>query len=206
MANGRIKIGPLDMALPHWGIVGFTLLALAASIGWLGFKAWERIDKRPRVTQDYLVQAAEMQKHYTRDPPPTDEFNLLDGQLNIEFYGGALGDKCVATTRGGITRFSLDPTRKLEVITAAYAQRAEILLAGFVGRIACPWEYGCPRAGACYHHGEDLYSGQFTWCYGEQRGCEVDVWRRFPDGCTHVQIWNRCASGWGGVTWRCCLH
>lgn len=36
--------------------------------------------------------------------------------------------------------------------------------------------------------------------------CEVQVWRRFVDGCTHYQMYNACTGQWApGVVWTFCV-
>lgn len=58
------------------------------------------------------------------------------------------------------------------------------------------------------------HPGQFTATDGQTKGdCWVQVWRRWPDGCTHWQWFDRCNKKWDAdtagrprVTWTCCVH
>jgi hypothetical protein len=52
----------------------------------------------------------------------------------------------------------------------------------------------------------------FRFWYGQANGCWVQVWRQWPDGCTHYQWFNTCNNSWDGdasgrgVYWTCCVH
>ena len=58
------------------------------------------------------------------------------------------------------------------------------------------------------------HPGQFRWWYGQARDqCWVEVWRQWPEGCTHWQLFNRCTGWWDAdqygnakVFWTCCQH
>lgn len=60
----------------------------------------------------------------------------------------------------------------------------------------------------------DPHPGKFTTSEGQRRDqCWVQVWRRWPDGCTHWQWFDRCNTRWDAdaagrprVTWTCCVH
>jgi hypothetical protein len=51
------------------------------------------------------------------------------------------------------------------------------------------------------------HPGEFQWWYGQVNGCFVQVWRKWPDGCTHFQWYNRCYNYFDpGITWTACVH
>lgn len=51
------------------------------------------------------------------------------------------------------------------------------------------------------------HPGQFQWWYGQVNGCFVQVWRKWPDGCTQFQWYNRCYNYFDpGITWTACFH
>jgi hypothetical protein len=47
------------------------------------------------------------------------------------------------------------------------------------------------------------------WSYNESWGpyinqCQQPVYRRWNDGCTHVQMYDHCANIWGPIVWQFC--
>jgi hypothetical protein len=57
------------------------------------------------------------------------------------------------------------------------------------------------------------HPGKYQSSDGERKGCWLQVWRRWPDGCTHYQWFNACASTWEldpkgqpSVHWTICRH
>jgi len=51
------------------------------------------------------------------------------------------------------------------------------------------------------------HPGQFRFWYGQQDGCIVQVWRQWPDGCTHFQWFNNCSKSWDPqIYWTYCVH
>ena len=59
----------------------------------------------------------------------------------------------------------------------------------------------------------DPHPGQFQAWNGQQNGCWVQVWRRWPEGCQHYQWYNACNGYWDSypngapkVFWTCCVH
>lgn len=51
------------------------------------------------------------------------------------------------------------------------------------------------------------HPGQFQWWYGQVNGCFVQVWRKWPDGCTQFQWYNRCYNYFDpGINWTACFH
>ena len=51
------------------------------------------------------------------------------------------------------------------------------------------------------------HPGPFNQWYGQVNGCFVQVWRQWPDGCTHFQWFNRCYNYFDpNITWTNCVH
>jgi hypothetical protein len=50
------------------------------------------------------------------------------------------------------------------------------------------------------------HPGNFTWWWGPPADqCWSPMYRRFGDGCTHYQLYNRCANAWDGrIFWVAC--
>jgi hypothetical protein len=57
------------------------------------------------------------------------------------------------------------------------------------------------------------HPGKFTSSNGKVQGCWTQLWRKWPDGCTHYQWFNACSSTWdvdssgrARVYWTACRH
>lgn len=57
------------------------------------------------------------------------------------------------------------------------------------------------------------HPGPFQTTYGRRDGCWIEVWRRWPDQCEHVQMFNACNGMWDSerngaprVRWTNCRH
>lgn len=68
-------------------------------------------------------------------------------------------------------------------------------------------------ASPCRGQCQNSHPGRFDSWQGERRGCWVQVWRKWPDGCTHYQWFNTCNSYWDSdergqprLNWTCCNH
>jgi hypothetical protein len=61
---------------------------------------------------------------------------------------------------------------------------------------------GPAQAGFCVNP----HPGQFRYWWGPPRDqCNSPMYRQFADGCTHYQLYNRCANAWDGrINWTVC--
>jgi hypothetical protein len=57
------------------------------------------------------------------------------------------------------------------------------------------------------------HPGRFTTRTGRTQGCWLQIWRQWPDGCTHYQWFNSCSSSWdiqsngtARLYWTACKH
>jgi hypothetical protein len=57
------------------------------------------------------------------------------------------------------------------------------------------------------------HPGNFTSSNGTVKGCWTQIWRKWPDGCTHFQWFNTCSSAWDAdssgrprIHWTACNH
>jgi hypothetical protein len=51
------------------------------------------------------------------------------------------------------------------------------------------------------------HPGQFRFWNGQQNGCLIQVWRQWPDGCTHFEWFNTCSQVWDPqIYWTFCVH
>jgi hypothetical protein len=69
-----------------------------------------------------------------------------------------------------------------------------------------------PVQGGCQRRCLDPHPGQFQSWNGQQNGCWIQVWRRWPEGCQHYQWFNSCNGYWDSypngapkVVWTCCV-
>jgi hypothetical protein len=59
----------------------------------------------------------------------------------------------------------------------------------------------------CGGHCLNPHPGQFRSWYGQANGCWVQVWRQWPEGCTHYQMFNTCNNYFDPqIYWTCCVH
>ncbi len=51
------------------------------------------------------------------------------------------------------------------------------------------------------------HPGQFRYWWGQPiDSCNSPMYRQFPDGCTHYQVYNRCANAWDSrISWTTCV-
>jgi hypothetical protein len=67
--------------------------------------------------------------------------------------------------------------------------------------------------GQCNGRCLNPHPGEFKTWNGQVNGCQVQVWRQWPDGCLHAQWYDSCNGSWDTdpagnprVTWTCCVH
>jgi hypothetical protein len=59
------------------------------------------------------------------------------------------------------------------------------------------------RTGNC----QDPHPGEFKQSDGETRGCWLQIWREWPDGCKQYRWYDKCHGSWDPkVYWTNCVH
>lgn len=108
----------------------------------------------------------------------------VGGETNASLFQPPLGDHPLLTAQLLPASFKAEEPPKEEPVAQ-----------GCVGRCLNP------------HH------GAFQAWNGEQRGCWIAVWRKWPEGCQHFQWFNSCNGYWDSdptgaprVNWTCCVH
>jgi hypothetical protein len=83
---------------------------------------------------------------------------------------------------------------------APFRVRIGILVAKSINALAAP----VAAAGQCLNP----HPGTFEWWWGPPvDACWSPMYRRFPDGCVHLQMYNRCANAWDQrIQWQVCVH
>ena len=185
-----------------------------------------------RAKKEKLEQEAtrfkEYQNHFNESPKTTQKlFDSPDlGMLSVSFYPS---DGCLLVKRKGpghnqaemsywIAARSIpleappgatDAARESRLETSPQNQpslNATYRFASFNPDSAPPLP---PSVVGC----ADTHPGQFQTWNGEKKGCWIQVWRRWPDGCQHYQWFNTCngyrdsqESGAPRVSWTNCIH
>lgn len=170
----------------------------------------------------------EYQQHFSETPTSTEKFfdSPTQGSLSVSFYAS---DGCLLVKRKGpgpnqaeIPYWVPAKSITLEAPPAApdgvkesqletpppneTSLNATYQFASF-NHISAP--ASPPRGAGC----ADAHPGQFQTWNGEQKGCWIQVWRRWPDRCQHFQWFNTCNGYWDNhpngaprVSWTNCVH
>lgn len=181
--------------------------------------------KKDKLDQE-LTRFKEYQSHFNESPKSTQK--LVDspdlGSLSVSFY---TSDGCLLVKRKGpghnqaemsywIAAKSIPleappgvPDEVKESRLEAPQQSQPFLNASYQFASFNPGDAPPAPARAC----ADPHPGQFQTWNGQQNGCWIQVWRRWPDGCQHFQWFNTCNGYWDNhpngaprVTWTHCAH
>lgn len=148
------------------------------------------------------------------------EHEALNGELLLKVYA----DGCLAiqrrTARATLTRLVMDIGRPLadavrgqsHVLSMVDSARG-LDLASFPDVTTVPGftvAHAADAQGRCWNP----HPGPFQSRYGQRHDqCWVEVWRSWPDGCQHVQMFNTCGSFWAtnpdgtpNIRWTHCRH
>jgi len=186
----------VTIPIPRWSIGGFGVLALVGVAGII----------------------------YRQIFPP-DLINLQQANhalsLEVQEYGRHLGDTPQTVYASELLTLRVYDDRCL-LITTKKAGTSEVLTKLVPDLTRADWPHNGPDthiselwSTAVYAQGRCLspHPGQFQTSYGKRNGCWVEVWRRWPDGCEHMQQLNTCSGAWETnadgtpkVTWTKCVH
>lgn len=204
-----IKAFGFETQAPQWALTVFALVLIAAAAMLLYRKTVLDPDQQLVSLQDANKQlAAEIEEyslHAMEEPEKHELFEEQDGRLVLRVFK----DHCVLiqrqTRRGTRTKLVID----LERGNPRIAQH----------HVPPPAEWGLfpvvEAAGAdpCRRGCLNPHPGTFRWWYGDRRGTWVEVWRQWPEGCTHFQMfhpqtgtWEANPDGTPRVRWTCCIH
>lgn len=192
----------LTLPIPRWSVAGFGVLALAGAAGFL----YQQFFPTPLVTLQEANHALSMElREYNTHLFETTEWRqtVIDdarGTLGVGVYA----DGCVVISRmtraGTQTQLIPDLSRPdmqhVDGDDVAVRREVDILPVALA-------------QGRCI----DPHPGKFETTYGEKSGCVVEVWRRFEDGCEHIQLFDVCSNTWHvnadgspRVRWTRCVH
>lgn len=210
MRYRTLKAFGVETQAPQWALTLLSLI-LVAGIGWM---VYAKVYADPELVIVSLKDAnkqlneevEEYSQHAMEDPQKHELFEDQDGKLILRVFK----DHCVLiqrqTSKGTRTKLVMDLARGMKMISTAAAPTLELQLLPVV--YAAESQTGCQRGCANPH------PGQFTWRYGQQYvNGWVELWRRWPEGCTHVQLfhpktgaWDSNPDGTARVRWTCCVH
>lgn len=170
------------------------------------------------------ADANEAYKHYSETPAKVAVTEDAAGKLEARLYAS---DGCVAVIwHGAFDRADSHPhfIRNLtnpnhqespgkiasdKPLTAPANLAASLPFAGSHLLFGAHLAATAAPVGRCL----DPHPGTFRSWYGETRGCWIQVWREFQDGCKHYQWFNKCGGFWDAnpngtprVYWTDCRH
>lgn len=202
-----IKAFGVETQVQKWAISAVSLI-LILGIGWLVYsKVYADPEKVMLSLRDAnKALAAEVEEysiHAMEEPQKHELFEEQDGRLVLRVFK----DHCVLIQRQTL----VGGTRTKLVVDLARTSRAAERQTSppSVGWLQVAHaQRGC--GGGCLNP----HPGAFKWWYGERRqGGWVEVWRQWPEGCTHVQLfhppsgaWDSNQDGTARVRWTCCVH
>jgi hypothetical protein len=192
-----------------WWIAATVVIVVAVGSGWTVYqKVYAQPEKVILSMQDAAKQmAAEIDEfgiHAMEEPQKHELFEDTDGKLMLRVFK----DHCVLiqrqTRRGVRTKLVVDLDRASPLIASNQIEPP-----------AKPWNIlpVLEAQTACNRGCLNPHPGQFRWWYGERRGEWVEIYRQWPDGCTHFQRFHPPTGSWESnpdgsprITWTCCRH
>jgi hypothetical protein len=192
------KLFGLELPIERWAVHIIGAIVIASLIVFIGihlFTEWTAVLSPQKANEQLADDISEYGLHAMETPEH--EYTLFDdvrGKLAVR----AFADGCLLIQRrnqvGTVTKLVRDLSRPSTP----------------------PKQTKLPEVVASLHAGGrclDPHPGPFAWRYGQQQGCWIEVWRAWPDGCQHVQMFNVCSQTWDSnpngtprVRWTNCNH
>lgn len=194
--------------MTRWSISALSAVAVAGAVGLIYQKLYadpERVIVSLKdVNAKLAEEAEEYGRHAMEEPTKHELFEDADGALGLRVYA----DHCVLIQRrlrngGVLTKLIPDLAR----VSRVRARGPEVGWPEVTPAVHAAEQGGCNRG--CINP----HPGPFRSWYGAQRGEWIEVWRQWPEGCTHVQmlnprygVWDSNSDGSPRVRWTCCVH
>lgn len=204
-----IKAFGFEIPLSKFGVYALSVVVVIASIVY----AYQKLYNDPErvilslkeVNEQMAATVEEYSRHVMEEPTKHELFEDEDGALAIRVYR----DHCVL-----IQRKSRNGTQTRLVIDLARQDlRSENQITPEQGWSLLPVLHAEGQPSSCKRGCLNPHPGPFQWWYGAQRGEWVEVWRRWPEGCSHYQlfnprrnIWDSNPDGTPKIQWSCCVH
>jgi hypothetical protein len=231
----EISDGKLDLKLPvrGWARTWLSLiLVVGAALFMLSKSVVPFVTQRLEAIKSEKASAAlpfqEYQKHFNEQPSSVQ--TLFDspesGKLTVSYYpsDGCLLVKRTAPGSGQPTAnwipasrgqdqpapgrvASMQESRPPASNTGHQPAIPQFQLTALTVGTEAAEPQGC--TGKCW----EPHPGPFQSWNGQQNGCWIQVWRKWPEGCQHYQWFNSCNGYWDSypngapkVYWTCCMH
>jgi hypothetical protein len=223
---GTVKVLGMEIPLPAWAAKPMGVVAAVAVLASLGLTVYHKqIDATTREAfqrteadllkarnelqnaRDSLRNARDDYEEYVRHTSePGSEFHR-EPHLTVKYYES---DGCLYVLRASSGQWLRDTSKRAPggVVGASYRRAVESWAALVMPAAYRPAEEQSSRGGCLNPH-----PGKYQSADGERRGCRLQVWRRWPDGCVHYQWFNTCTSLWEldgrgqpAVHWTACRH
>ncbi len=168
--------------------------------------------------QDRLRNARDDYEEYVRHTSESGAEFHHDPNLTVKYYQS---DGCIYVLRAANGVWLKDPTRgtapapspgKLHATLQVPLAAASVIPAVYSpasGQAPGVVEQRSRTRGACLNP----HPGKYQSRDGQRRGCWLQVWRQWADGCQHYQWFNTCSSYWDTdsrgqpvVYWTSCTH
>jgi hypothetical protein len=173
---GKISVAGVSLEdVPGWAVSLVAVIIVSV----VAFGLWWKTVRDPSRQLVTLREAnnalhAEVEEYNKHIGEVAETTSVLMNDVRGKLTAGRYNDGCILLTRtipGGLKS-------KLIADLALDLHGAE------------PKAFNWPAMPVVEAQGRCLnpHPGVFTWSYGQKNGCWVEVWRRFQDGCTHVQM------------------
>lgn len=204
-----IKAFGFETQAPPWTL---TLLALVLIAG-IAMVVYRKAYAEPEgilvslkdANKQLASEVEEYSLHAMEEPQRHELFEDQDGKLMLRVFR----DHCVLiqrqSSKGTRSKLVVDLARAANITSTRQivppTEQVSLLPVAFAAQPGC--QRGCLNP----------HPGNFRWWYGQARGEWVEVYRSWPEGCQHVQMFNPRAGIWDSnpdgtarVKWLCCVH
>jgi hypothetical protein len=149
--------------------------------------------------------------HLTHEDEDRPEEVAIDPEHHVYYRYYSKSDHCVFIRRKDGDRLSTQWVRDPNFHqhdthgphTAPHAALLSDEAPGFLARAFDVVSLTVSAQGHCLNP----HPGQFRYWWGSPLdSCNSPMYRQFADGCTHYQVYNRCANAWDSrITWTSCV-
>jgi hypothetical protein len=215
---GPLKLFGFETHAPAWVLTLFALILVAGA----GVTVYNITYGHPEqqllslkdANKQLAAEVEEYSLHAMEEPEKHELFEEQDGLLLLRVFK----DHCVLIQRRHILRgvrskLVIDLARSTPLTSSRQIDVPPPGIGiGVVGVSLFPIVEASQSA-ACKRGCRDPHPGDFRWWYGKRDGEWVEVWRQWPDNCTHVQMFHPRSGAWDSepngaprVRWVCCVH
>jgi hypothetical protein len=218
---GAVKVLGLEIPLPAWAVTPVAVLAIVAAAIFLALNVvsngtlrhaqadLEKAKHDLKSAQDDLRNARDDYDEYVRHASEVGSEFHHEPNLTVKYYES---DRCIYVLRASTGQWLRDGSKRGPAGRSpgelGANRRPQSEIPSVLTVLYRPGEEQSPKGGCLNPH-----PGKYQTSDGQRRGCWLQVWRRWPDGCTHYQWFNTCAANWEldprgqpAVHWTVCRH